>query len=306
MKAVSRLISKIQRYRIRNFAVNYDKAELQRKLAKNKAKVMLISKGTYEYGYFNFAFASNMISLILDVMHKGYFPVIQLDNRGVGWTNWDTFLEQPFGTELPEKYEICNLETGLISPDFRTPYNPKELKTWSKLYCDFLVLNADTQKYVVDEYDNLLKNKKVLGVLCRGTDYIQKRPYGHPVQPEINDLIEESRIKMLELDLDYIYLATEEYAICKQFEEAFPQKIIINKRFFYDERFYGNQCTDIYQIHGKHEHEIYERGIEYLSSIFLLSRCDALIAGNTGGSTAALYLNNGKYRYWKLFDLGYY
>ena len=144
MKIVRKLISKIQRYDIRNFAANYDKQELQRKLTKNKAKIMLINKGTYEYGYFNFAFAGNMISLILDVMHKGYFPVIRLDNRGDGWTNWDTFLEQPFGMELPEKYEICNLKSGAISPDFRTPYNPKELKTWSKLYCDFLVISQLT------------------------------------------------------------------------------------------------------------------------------------------------------------------
>ncbi|MCL1868325.1 MAG: hypothetical protein FWF72_05200 [Paludibacter sp.] len=297
---------KFQRHQIRNFAANYNKQKLHSKLTKNKAKIILINKGIYDYAYFNFAFVNNMISLILEVIYKGYFPVIQLDNRKKHWTNWDTFFEQPFGTKLCEKYEKYNMEIGTIIAGFRTPYNVKELQIWSKLYNDFIILNADTQIYVEKEYENLLKNKKVLGVLCRGTDYIHKRPYGHPIQPEIDDVIEVSRIKMNELNLDFIYLATEEYGIYKQFEEAFPQKIIINKRFFYDESFYTNQYDYIYQIHGDHENEIYIRGLEYLSSICLLSRCDALIAGNTGGSTAALYLNNGKYCYWKLFDLGFY
>ncbi|MDR0507244.1 MAG: hypothetical protein LBH32_10600 [Dysgonamonadaceae bacterium] len=47
-------------------------------------------------------------------------------------------------------------------------------------------------------------------------------------------------------------------------------------------------------------------GISYLSSICLLSRCNALIAGNCGGSAAALYINNFKYEYWHLFNLGLY
>lgn len=303
---IKHILSKIKRMRMRRFAQKYDIDKLAEKLAKRKAKVMLIDKGYYEYGYFNFAFLNNMVSLIIDAICKGYYPVIHLDKRKEGWTNWDTFFEQPFGVSLPSKYKTSKKKGGIIIPNFKTPYNIKDLAVWSKVYNDFVVLNAQTEQYVKNEYETLLKGKRVLGVLCRGTDYTQKRPYGHPVQPEIEDVISEARTKMTELQLDYIYLATEEYRINKQFEAAFPQKIIINKRYYYDDVFYKNKFTDIYQIHGNHESEIYERSLEYLSSIWLLSRCDALIAGNNGGSTAALYLNNGKYKYWKLFDLGFY
>jgi hypothetical protein len=54
------------------------------------------------------------------------------------------------------------------------------------------------------------------------------------------------------------------------------------------------------------ENEIYNRGIEYLSSIYLLSRCDALIGGNCGGSISALLMNGGKYEFTEIFNLGLY
>jgi hypothetical protein len=111
---------------------------------------------------------------------------------------------------------------------------------------------------------------------------------------------------MAELNLDYIYLATEEKRIENQFTAAFPNKIITNKRTYYDEMFYKKQMTEIYQVFDNRNNAIYEDGLSYLSSMYLLSRCNALIAGNCGGATSALYLNDGKYEYWHLFNLGLY
>lgn len=47
-------------------------------------------------------------------------------------------------------------------------------------------------------------------------------------------------------------------------------------------------------------------GLEYLSSVILLSACKGLIAGNCGGSDAALYFNDHGYEYYHLYDLGVY
>jgi len=303
---INKIINKLRRWRVRCFAATYSKSQLEQKLKKRNAKVMLINKGMYEYAYFNFTFLDNMLSSIIDVLSKGYIPFIRLDGRKTGWTNWETFFEQPFQISLNSKSKEEQRKIGLITPTFLTPFNKNNLQLWSKVYTDFAVLNQTTQKYVDDEYCRLLAGKKVIGALCRGTDYVTKKPFGHPVQPEIKDVISLVKQKMQELHLDYIYLATEELRIVKEFENVFPQKIIVNKRHYYDEDFYQNEFTDIYQVYGKHEDEIYERGIEYLSSIYLLSRCDALVAGNCSGSSSAVFLNNGKYRFCHLFNLGFY
>ena len=48
----------------------------------------------------------------------------------------------------------------------------------------------------------------------------------------------------------------------------------------------------------------YLMGLEYLSSIILLSRCTSLIGGNCGGTMAALFFNDSRYEYTHIFDLG--
>lgn len=47
-------------------------------------------------------------------------------------------------------------------------------------------------------------------------------------------------------------------------------------------------------------------GLEYLSSIILLSRCTALVGGNCGGTLGALFFNDEKYEFVHVFNLGLY
>lgn len=305
----NKLLLKIRQYRVRRFIDTYDKQKLEKQFHQSINPTMIvIKKGLYEYGYFNFTFLNNMLSLIVTELSRNHFPIVQLDDRKEGWTNWDTFFEQPLklnGTSHPIN-QNSTLQQGLISPSFLTPFNERDLKRWQKIYQDFVMLNHDTQQYVEKEYDSFIAGKNVMGVLCRGTDYIKKKPYGHPIQPDPNEVIALVKQKMIDLNLEYIYLATEEYRIVKQFEAEFPGKIIVNQRTYYDEIFEQMNYSEIYQVQFHRENDLYWKGLEYLSSIWLLSRCDALIAGNCGGSTSALYLNNGKYKYWYLFNLGMY
>ena len=140
----------------------------------------------------------------------------------------------------------------------------------------------------------------------RGSDFTILKPFGHPIQPEIDDVIDLCKQKVNELGCDYIYLASEEKSVENLFELNFPGKVIVNKRVYYDEIINKNNYQHAWQIHVNNENDIKIRGLEYLSSIYLLSKCDALIGGNCGGSLAALFMNNKKYEYQFLFDLGLY
>lgn len=59
-------------------------------------------------------------------------------------------------------------------------------------------------------------------------------------------------------------------------------------------------------MHFERENDSYYKSLEYFSSVLLLSKCQGLIAGNCGGSRAAMYMNDGKYEFSYLFDLGLY
>jgi len=308
---MQKIISKIKEYRLCKFESGYNKQVLQNKFQKKCSKTILINKGLYEYAYFDIAFLHNMLSLIVTATYDGYIPFVELADRKDGWTNWSTFFEQPFRHDLYDNdmnnFLISKREIGDISVTYEVPFNEEKLNVWRKIYKDYVVFNEESKKYLEEEYNSLFKGKgKILGVKTRGSDFTILKPFGHPIQPEIQDVISICREKMEEFGYEYIYLASEERLVEDLFEENFPCKIIVNKRVYYDEIIKKNNYQNAWQIHINNENEIKSRGLEYLSSIYLLSKCDALIGGNCGGSMSALFMNDGGYAYWKLFDLGLY
>ena len=272
---------------------------------------MLIDKGLFEYGYFNACFLENMMSLMVYALAKGYTPYLKLKDRKEGWSDWDTFFEQPFSVPEVEPDFICDVEQGFFHPQFDTPYRSSDLRLWCKVYHRLVRLNEKTRNYVDQEYQDLFEGvdgqkHRTLGVICRGTDYVKLKPMGHPVQPTPEQVIARAKVLLDQYQLERVYLATEEYAIYEKFEKAFPGLILVNKRQYYDEVFNNHDMTYVYEVQFDREDDLYLKGLEYLSSLQLLSRCNVLLGGNCGGACAALYMNNRKYEHVELFNLGLY
>lgn len=304
------LIQKMRIYPIKKFGIKYTKVNRAKKLK----KYMLIDRGAYHYPYFNISALKCLVANMLYAFYKGYIPYINLADRRPGEFNWDVFFKQPFENSINDK-NLINKEYKKqkfnVSPYYirhKFVYNKMEVLIWSKVFNDFVVLNEETNFYVENEYKRVIpNNKRVLGVVCRGTDYVVKKPSRHPVQPTPEFLINHIKDKTPELKIDFIYLATEEKRIVELFESAFPGKIITNTRSYYDEKYYSaNENTYIGDITFERENDNYLKGLEYLSSIYILSKCFALIGGNCGASQGALYLNNLKYEFYELINLGLY
>lgn len=280
-------------------------------LSLQERKVCIINKGEWDYPLFQISFFSNMLVNIIDCLSKGYLPIVCFKNSKDRINLWEQFLEQIVVIE-----DTDNLENAVIYEKERAAFffqlfpSKDDIDKIGKLLKKIIIMNKTTKEYVEAEYNKIIKGKRVLGVLCRGTDYTSNKPKGHPVQPAIDEVIRHVSNKINELNCSYIYLATEEEKILKQFMDAFPDKILTNQRYYYDE-FYSikeknGDSARISQVHHNRENDNYYKSLEYLSSIYLLSKCDSLIAGNCGGSRAALYLNANKYQYIHLFDYGIY
>ena len=86
--------------------------------------------------------------------------------------------------------------------------------------------------------------------------------------------------------------------------EAFPSRVLVNKRCYYDGD-YSNSF--LFEVKNPRNNDQYFRNLEYLSSMFILSKCDLLIGGMCGGSQGVLIMRGSKmYEYLYLFDLGDY
>ena len=202
----------------------------------------------------------------------------------------------------------CKKKTNAYLPAFKDIYSKKELHIWCQWYKKYVHLNQKTSQYVDAEYQHLFAGRnKVLGVICRGTDYLALKPSGHPVQPSTRKVIEICRKYMDYEGYDAIYLATEERKIRDAFEKAFPDKILENKRVYYDDIYdQDDSISYIKDVHFERKNDNYLSGLEYLSSIILLSRCTALVGGNCGGTLGALFFNDEKYEFVHVFNLGLY
>ena len=82
--------------------------------------------------------------------------------------------------------------------------------------------------------------------------------------------------------------------------------------FFYDEAVdydfteYNTAGTDLDAGCFSRKNNEYLIGIEYISSINLVSNCSCFVGGACGGTTAALILNDRKYNESYVFQLGKY
>lgn len=272
-----------------------------------------IKAGKWPYPVMNMFYCNNMISLITYCLSRRALPYVDVWSKDDGGVNlWEQFFEQPFAEAQAawgDKRALNCDRTKFRVASFWFP-KQRDVELYSKLYQPpIFALNAKTKAYVEDEYEQIFVkrgNPRVIGVLCRGTDYLDAKD--HPTQPAVPDVIEDVRKKMLELHCEYVYLATDEYKTQQLFDEAFPGKVLINKRRYYDafwkiKEEYGSDAR-IIMVHNDRENDDYYRSLEYLSSLVLLSRCQALIAGSCSGSTTALFMNGGKYEYWHLYNLG--
>jgi hypothetical protein len=277
-----------------------------------RMKPCRIVSGSYPYTFFNICFVNDVLAASLDMLSKGMRPVIDIRHSETGENLWEQFFDQPFGAlseeELAGAAEIRYPEMAAFHPVFASVWDPEERRIWGRLYRDFFHFNKEAEAYIEEEYRTIFpKDGPVLGVLCRGTDYTGTKPKNHPIQPEVGEVIEKVRAGCPASGPWYLYLATDERQVEAQFREAFPGKVLVNKRSYYDQ-FYrpGEEVKVLGRVHLDRERDDYYRGLEYLSSLVLLSRCGSLIAGNCGGSNAAIYLNDEKYSGWYLFDKGVY
>ena len=272
-----------------------------------KRTVKVISKGLYHYDFFNVCFLNDMLSNCLRAICDGYRPRIEI-LRPDGENVWEDFFEQPF-VENENPGESIVVQQGIEKeaiPRWGDIFDPIKVSLYGFLYNNVLVLKKDVSAYVNKEVSELLTNRKVLGVLCRGTDYTMTKPSSHPVQPTENEILNKVEEVFLAKEYEYIYLATEDSIYEDLFRKKFGNCLLVNKRQYYDKIFTENGLHRLKDVHFQRENDLYFKGLEYLSSLIILSKCQGLVAGNCGGTQAAVFWNNGNYKDMYVFDLGLY
>lgn len=254
-----------------------------------------------------FSYIEATLRQALYAIEQGYIPVVDmmtypnayLEDDQVGKINsWEFYFKQLNDCKLEEIYESQNYILSAEENRSKIAYGRYGIFSrhsrfiWGKMYNEFLKDNEETKQYIDREFLTLLNgnNENTLGVLVRGTDY--NYAIGHPKQPnmiEVAEKVEQYMKGKGKGDYEQIYLATEERKVVKYFEKRFPGRILTNKRIYFDEFDFKEQSIN--EIIIIRENDRYLRGLEYLSSIRILSKCGGFVGGLCGGSYAAVYMN---------------
>lgn len=254
---------------------------------------------------------------------KGYIPVVDyltfqtqyhMPNE-IGKVNvWEKFFEQPSNVGLKDiskskniilsdQYSAPNKKYLMGNTDFYTDINRREY--FRKIFNKYIRFNAKTLFLLEERRREIIpNNKRVLGVLCRGTDYLLKRPKNHPIQPQPETVISIAKDALKKYKCDYIFLATEDADILSLFMESFPNELLCvdQKRVSHEEM---QKEERVMSVNVKINNNRYEMGLNYLTATYILSKCDCFIGGRTGGTKGVLLMTKG-FEYEYIFNLGFY
>ena len=263
-----------------------------------------------------FSYVSTNLGHIKYAVDHGYIPIIDMQNyrntyledEQIGKVNaWEFYFKQPCGYTLSDIKKSKNviLSSGIINcgveyPDSQIAYDENLYREWKNFADNYLKIADDIAEETEKICDKLFDEKRVLGVLARGTDYVQSRPRKHPIQPSTEELIKKCQEIMGRYRCEKVYLTTEDEQIYSEFEKNFGDKLISMKV----QRYKTVDRENINDVINKDKQK-YINGKEYLISILLLAKCNCLVAGNAGGTQGALLLTKG-YEYKYIFDLGVY
>lgn len=136
----------------------------------------------------------------------------------------------------------------------------------------------------MDEYTRqVIADKKVLGVLLRGTDYTIANFAGsyHPVS--IEDAIELIDERVKKYNYDKIFVATEDSDYLEKVIETFPQKILAVSQERHDVSEFKNVkfISDLEKEQYSDEEylaNVEDTTVNYFYAMYMLSRCESFIS----------------------------
>lgn len=232
-------------------------------------------------------------------LKKGILPVIDLSvpgdrthfSQGNGENIWEFYMEQPAGISVEEVKKSKNVIVH--DCEIMDRFNPYNMEVeyfinWQEMLEKYLKLNKKTEKYIAQQCERYIDGKEhVLGVI------------GHPPHfgkglneykiMEIEPFFKKVREEFIRGCYEHIFLNTESEEIFQLFMKSELGKNVIfipQHRTRKEEFIKGDRIVSVDEessiIAGNEN--LCERERRYLSIIYILSKCQTLMASTSCGA----------------------
>ena len=204
---------------------------------------------------------------------------------------FEYYFEQPSGVSLEQmkkartviksRKENAALAGQLNETGYGYDFSDEYLDELGRISGKYIRLNNHVNRWMTEQIEDVIGNRKTLGVHVRGTDF--KRNYkGHPVKVTTQEYLEQAKKVFVEKEYEAIFLATDDAWALMMFRELFGDKL----RYYSDVvRSDGDETVMKSQVSRKNHH--YLLGLEVLRDMYTLAACDGFVAGLSQVSFAA-------------------
>lgn len=248
---------------------------------------------------------------------RGYIPVIDFsyfwniffEEGEIGLINpWEYYFEQPTRFSLQAAYHAQNVVLGDATVYgcgtegmSRLLDDAGTFQEWVRIFHKYVHMSKRIEKKCMSIYESLIRPEwRILGVNYRGTGY-RVCPVDEFRQPDTEKLLQKTAELLEQWNCDHIFLSTEDKGGVEMFRERFGGKVIYTERERYE------STVVRFETNGfNREYDAYFKGEDYLTDIFILSKCNCLLSGRCGILAAVLPMNGGKYEERYIYDLGLY
>ncbi len=265
-------------------------------------------EGTVMYIRRRFGKAEGLMSDFLYAMkyvelahEKGYTPYFDGDIRGGVFTAKNTLSAKDAKQYKQVIYSGWGPTHGFFcknAPAFGLFMSPKKNEKKKMLLDEYIEWDEQVLEMVKKERERICP-QDCLGVYLRGTDYLRLKPPGHPVQPTVEEVLEDIKLIKQRENLKYIFLVTEDEEIQRKMRELFPDEVLTVSFDRYVEGYEGGfvgECIKDVAWNNK----------VYVAKTMLLAECHSFVGGRTNGSLVALAMNGGAYQTTAMFEKGFY
>ena len=291
----------------------YDTSEHRKRktgnLNKDKTFYIVRIRGNCGWGFYIYRFLYQIDRAI----KNGWIPVIDMsfcDNQykvpGSRKNSWCDYFKQPCGYSLQTAMHSKNV---IYAParygenvrlQERSGVDKDDYAYWRRLFKKYIRCNEKTQAYLDERYNRIIKGKRTLGVVCRGTEIAVKKPYMHDVLPSDEEILAKTEECLKQWDCEQIYLATEDQEVFGKFKEKFGSSLV-----YVDCKRYDKNETWLIENESFKKISPRQQGMDYLTTIYILSKCNCFIATGCGARRIALYMTEG-FEEQYTYDLGFY
>lgn len=250
----------------------------------------------------------------IPVVDELNYPVYNSQDEPVnGTTNpWEFFWKQPGGISLESAYRSENVVLSKQNWfwEWDMSYDPanyenKDTVSFFHDLSECAQLNDFMKEHVAQAVKRTFPpGKRILGVNVRIGGHAkasEEHGKGHPIQPEIEELIQIVQLRLREWNMDIVLLACDTEHAVKYFKEAFGDTLIVfqRRRAALGTEFLEDPQKNLYAPGNG-----YQTALDYLTEMELLSQCNALIGSITSGFRYAVVRNGGRYEQLEVIDRG--